>query len=248
MPRTSGPRSRTGSFGRGSTSIHWIGKGFNRARDLYREVVELDPSSVQGWAGLAATEFVRGFFGHAPLDESMTRAEEFATKALELDPDSPGALTIRGSVELFWHWDWRRAKPSLLRAVELDPNNQIARHALADYYMVTGDQENSVWQVREGARRDPMSMMTLVPLVGHLSFAGLHDEAIAEAERAIELFPEAGFFGPTLARNLWWSGSYEEALRQYEVVWDQIQNTSRPSALASSRVVRPWPCGTQPST
>jgi TolB-like protein len=201
--------------------------GFGEARELYREVVELDPTVAAGWAGLAGVEFVHGFFGYEPLEEAMPRAEEHATRALELDPDRPWAVALKGSIELFWHWDWEAAEPLLVRAVELGPNNVLVRHSLADYYMVIGDQESSVRQVREGARRDPMALMALIPLVGHLMFAGHYDEAVAEAERAIELYPEVGFLRRVAAYALWFRGSHEEALLKFEEIWGADSELAR---------------------
>jgi TolB-like protein len=189
------------------------------ARKLVQEVVALDPDFAPGHALLGAAVFLAGFFGHEPLEETIPRAEERLHTALELDPDLAVAHAMVGYTELFWHWDWERAKEALDRAVELNPNDAVTRHALADYHMVMGDHDESMRQVRLGVESDPFSVLALIPLVGHLSYAGRFEETIAAAERALELYPDYAFFESHRARSLWVRGSYDEALLAYENAW-----------------------------
>jgi tetratricopeptide (TPR) repeat protein len=82
-----------------------------------------------------------------------------------------------------------------------------------------GDQEESLRQVRLGVASDPFSMFTLVPLVWHLGFAGRYDEAIVEARRALELYPNHPNFQNAIVRLLWLSGAYEESMAAYAGFW-----------------------------
>ena len=72
---------------------------------------------------------------------------------------------------------------------------------------------------------DPLSMMTLIPVVGHLMYAGRLEEAMAEAERALELFPNHPTFQRWIADMLWYEGAYDEALMTYEKAWGPESKT-----------------------
>jgi TolB-like protein len=198
-----------------------------RAREKLREVIELDPDFAPAVADLGIVEFLQGFFGNEPLEETMPEAEALLTRALELDPELTEAQAMVGWIELFWHWDWERARATFERVLQIDPNQAMARHGLADYYLVMGNNEESLRQVRIGVKSDPLSMWTLIPLVAHLSFAGYYDESIAEAERALTLYPDHPTFKNWRARNLWLRGSYDEALTAYDELYGADSRYSR---------------------
>jgi len=146
----------------------------------------------------------------------MPEAEALLVRALELDPDLAEARTMEGWIQLFWHWEWEKARATFERVLEIDPNQVIARHGLADYYLVMGDSEESLRHVRIGVKSDPMSVWTLIPLVAHLNYAGRFDESTAEAERALSLYPDHPTFKSWLMWNLWSTGSYDAALTAYD--------------------------------
>jgi TolB-like protein len=229
----------------------------SRARELFQETLALDPDFAPAIGGLGATEFLQGFFGNEPLEETMPEAEALLARALELDPGLTVAQTMVGWIQLFWHWEWETAKATFEHVLRIDPNQVIARHGLADYYLVMGDNEESLRQVKIGVKSDPMSIWTLIPLVGHLSFAGYYDEAIAEAERVLAMYPDHPNFKHQRMVNLWLRGSYDEALTAYEEIFGADSEYSRAlrsgfergGPTAASRAVaellaaepEPWP-------
>ena len=75
-----------------------------------------------------------------------------------------------GAASLYADWSWRRAAPSLRRAVELSPNEATVRHYYADYLLVTDDVEGSLREVQIGAQLDPVS--PLATLAGAVSSGG----------------------------------------------------------------------------
>lgn len=151
-----------------------------KAIGLYRQVIDLDDMFVPGHAGLAQAEFLTGFFGSAPLDESMSRAESAARRALALDAVLAPAHSTLGSIKLFYRWDWT-ATVEFKRALELNRNDLLARHGLADYAAFTGDHDESIRQVELARQSDPLSPLALLPVPAHLEFARRYDDAIREA-------------------------------------------------------------------
>jgi TolB-like protein/tetratricopeptide (TPR) repeat protein len=192
----------------------FTGEDREKALELFHRAIELDPSFAPAYAGLGAAEFLMGFLGKAPPEEAMTRAEAAVKRALELDERLAAAHAVLGWVRLSFHWDWKGAETEFRRALELNPNDPTARHGLADYLLVTGDLDGSVRQVELGRQSDPLSQITLAPVVGHLIFARRYDEAIAEADGILKANPDYGAIRAMLADALWLKGSYDRSLEE----------------------------------
>jgi len=123
---------------------------FDQSLRHYQQAVELDADFAPAHSGVAASYLLKGFFFLMPNSESIPKAREAALKAISLDSNSAGGYSTLGFIQLYYDWDWDLAKTSLLRALELEPNDSRIRHAYADYLMVMGDLEESLNQVGTG--------------------------------------------------------------------------------------------------
>jgi hypothetical protein len=150
----------------------------------------------------------------------MALAGAAARKALELDGRLAGAHSVLGWISLFYRWDWKGALAELQRALELDPNFPGARHGMADYLLVMGDVNGSVEQVRLAQQSDPLSQVTLAPVVAHLILARRDEEAIAEGERILKTDPDYAAVRYFFAVALWHKGFYERALEEWRKMPD----------------------------
>jgi TolB-like protein len=188
-----------------------------RALELYRQIVEIDPSFARAHVGIAMAQFLRGGLWWENPSETLPAAEEAAQKALALDSDLSGAHTAMGWLYLAVYRQFDRAESEFTRALDLNPNDPYARHGLADLHLVTGDMEESVKQVKLGRECDPFSPMMVIPVVGHLFYAGRNDEARAEAEAFLEIVPENRNVHFWLAESFWREERYEEAFAEYDL-------------------------------
>ena len=166
---------------------------------------------------MADSWFALWFFGRAPLEEAIPTAKNAAARALELDPTLGEAHGVLGAASLYADWSWRRAAPSLRRAVELSPNEATVRHYYADYLLVTDDVEGSLREVQIGAQLDPVSPLATLAVVGHLLSAHRFDDVIDECRRLLELFPGHPQAHRFLASSYWHKEMFEEALVNYEL-------------------------------
>jgi len=92
---------------------------------LFRAAIELDPSFVRAWEGLAAAEvvsndWVRDDIDHLPL------ARDAAEQALSLDPDLSMPLAVLGMIAAEEDHDMSSAIDYLDAAIEKDPRNTTA--------------------------------------------------------------------------------------------------------------------------
>ncbi|MGB7489787.1 MAG: protein kinase [Thermoanaerobaculia bacterium] len=185
------------------------------ARRLFEQVLAMDPDFAPAISGLASCDFLLGFFGRSPLEEAMPAAEKGFRRALEIDPDLSQARSLLGWVKMFYHWDIAGGVEEFERALRIDPNDPIARHGMADYYMILGDRERSVEEVMAARRVDPLSRVTVSPVIGHLTMARRYDEALDEIRQWMALFPDdKGVIGIWLPMILKLQGRYEEALEE----------------------------------
>ncbi len=189
------------------------------ARQGFEELVTRAPDYAPGRTGLGATSFLLGFFGYEPFVDVLPRAEAMVRSALELDPELAEAHTAMGLIQLYGHWDWEEARHSFERAIDVGGNDAMARHGLADYFLAMGDTEESLRQVRMAVESDPLAISTLTFLVGHLMFAQHFDEAVSEADRALDLYPGRPGVRFLRARCLWLRGSYQDALAAFQELW-----------------------------
>ena len=190
-------------------------RDLQKAIDLYSQTLQIDPGFAPAYERLAIAHLVTSALGWVPPEEAKTRIEAAAHKALELDPRLARAYTALGWVKLHFDWDWLGAEADLRRALELDPNDPVTHHGLADLLLVQGDLEGSVRQVMLGRTHDPLSPMILAPVVGHLVLARRYEEAITEGEQAIELFPDLRVLRFFVGTAHWYLGDYETALEHY---------------------------------
>jgi eukaryotic-like serine/threonine-protein kinase len=186
------------------------------AREGFQRAVELDPAFGRAWSSLAMVDLIRGLFEQAPAADVLPDARTAALRALSLDERDGRAHGVLGTVELYFDWSFDSARARLERAVALDPNDFAVRHALADYYMVTGRLADSLDQVRAGRLAEPEAPLAHIVVAMHTAATGRYEDAIAEARQAIELFPDVPLLRGVLGDLFWHQGRYTEALAEYQ--------------------------------
>ena len=190
----------------------WDPQYFSEAKRLFDQALALDPNHAASISGRASCDFLQGFFGQSPLEVVMPEAELGFRRALEIDPDSSESRSLLGWLKMFYHWDIEGGRQEFERALKVNPNDLIARHGMADYYMILGDHERSVQEVEAARRVDPLSRLAIGPVIGHLAMAQRYDEALMELRQWQALFPDDRVVLGWLPMVLWWKGDYEEAM------------------------------------
>jgi len=83
---------------------------------------------------VANAYYALGFFDVMLPREAWPKAEEAAVKALEIDDTLGESTCCAGGVKYLYDWDWTSCRERVKRAIELNPNDEVA-HTVYAYYL-----------------------------------------------------------------------------------------------------------------
>ncbi|MDQ3447330.1 MAG: winged helix-turn-helix domain-containing protein [Pseudomonadota bacterium] len=126
-----------------------------KARELYRKAIEIDPAFARAYAGLALTHAAD--YRNQWTDnraQALARAGELAKAAFEIDPELPEAYWVLGYVNV-QRREHEQALAHLKRALALDRSFADAYALMGGVYTYVGQPANSVPALRAAQRLNP---------------------------------------------------------------------------------------------
>ena len=120
--------------------------------------------------------------GIRPVPETLERADELATRALELAPDLAGAHVAKGLIE--WRrFDVKATVRHLLRAVQLAPGDALAAFSTAYVLAEVGRTDEACRLGERAVALDPMYWLSHCAFAMALFYAGRFESALPHAAR-----------------------------------------------------------------
>jgi serine/threonine protein kinase/tetratricopeptide (TPR) repeat protein len=172
--------------------FHW-GKrtedGLRKGLRYFRQAIEADPAYALAHAGLAEGYMPLAVWGHLAPRDAFPKARAAAERALEIDAELPEALTVLGSVNAWYEWDFGKGEALERRAVALDPGYPRARQTLAECLYVQARFSEAASEIERALELDPLSLHMNAAVVMHYNFGRRAEDAIAQGRRALELDP-----------------------------------------------------------
>ena len=163
-----------------------------KAVEYFEQAVKLDPNFAPGYSGMAHAYILSGFGGGDLPRVENEKAREAVTKALELNSNLAEGYAVRGQLKLVYEWDFAGAETDLLRAIELEPNNDLAHWVYALFLNYRGRFDEALAEIETTLAIDPNSLFYLRERGRFLYYARRYDEAIVQLKRAIELDENSG--------------------------------------------------------
>ena len=211
------------------------------ARRLYLQALEKDPNFVDAYLGVASTYARSAGNGYAPPTEACSRADQYARKALDLDPGNFGARVVLAIRHFQCDWDWPLAEREF-RELSTDPRlfGRLSYHGVAMFFWATARPEQSVAVVERGLRVDPQNVESRVMMADFLAEAGRlgesinHYNAIIAAEPA-DPRPLYGLAN-VLRRRGDTTGAIDTLRKAYELAGEQLGI----EALANARTEKDY--------
>ena len=169
----------------------------DRAEQLFRQAVELDPNYARAWAGLADTYLLQVDYGTRTMGDAVQRAEPAAVRAVTLAPALGEAWASVGLLRM-GAGQLAPAERSLREAIRLDPRYEMAPMWLASVLGRQGELKQQVDVLRQALEINPLEPVINVNLAHALAQLGSYEEAEQQLQRSLALTPRE----PLLLRSL----------------------------------------------
>ncbi|HVH57116.1 MAG TPA: tetratricopeptide repeat protein [Vicinamibacterales bacterium] len=194
----------------------FVGEDRTRAIAHFNRAIELAPDYAPAYSGLAHAWWMQGVLGPLSMREVALPAREAAQKALALDPHLAEALAAKAYVQGVFDWEWAGAEATIRQALMADRDSLETRYVYALLLMAMGRLEESVEQIEEAARLDPLSAQVQSTFGRILYRARRYDEALQRLDRAIELEPRNDLTHARRGDVYLEMGRHDEALAAFD--------------------------------
>lgn len=203
------------AYSRGMAEIEKSTKeGNEKGLEYLHEAVRIAPEDAFANAGLAL-----GYLSiaHSPIDpgDVLAKGEEYAFKAIMLDSTIAEVYAALAIVYLYKSWDFAKAEKHFKRALELNPNLDMAHYHYAWGLFLWCRMEEAISEHKLAQKYDPYNPLHTAWQGGLYIYAGRNEEAIQEALRSLEIQKDYPL-GYTILGNAYLGmGRNEEAIKTH---------------------------------
>jgi tetratricopeptide (TPR) repeat protein len=145
----------------------------------------------------------------------MPIAKDMALRALSLDSSLAEAHASLAHVTLIYDRDGARAEKEFQRAIELNPAYATAHQWYALYLNAVGRTADALEQLNQSKRLDPVSPAIHTALAEAYYFDRQYENAMQEAQKALEIDPSFTLGYLNMGRALEQLGRYDEAITAF---------------------------------
>ena len=161
---------------------------YARANDYFEQAIALDALYAEPHANLGLNQFLSAMSGMRSSRDTMPLVRVEANEALKLDPSDPGPRFLLGAVAAAYDYDWEKAVEHFAVALPSASVSAEAHWAYASLYLQPfGRFEEAVSHMERAVERDPLNAFWRGVLTSHLTHAQRYDEAIRQANEALEV-------------------------------------------------------------
>jgi TolB-like protein/DNA-binding winged helix-turn-helix (wHTH) protein/Tfp pilus assembly protein PilF len=164
-------------------------EGFKKAATYFQQAVERDPRYGTAYLGLAACHSLPAIFGALPPRVAMPKAEELATRALQLDDSLAEAHIILASVRAQYGWDWAGAERELALAEKLNANLPDVYHYRALVWAAQGRVKEARAELKRALQLDSDSPILAAAESWLAYLARDYSQAVSAGQTLINRWP-----------------------------------------------------------
>jgi len=128
----------------------------NRAVEVFKQAVEIDPAYVPAWAELADTYIWGGRPDELSREEATALADQAIQIAISTDPDYAFAYYVRGVSWFFTKHNFKQGVEDFQRALELDPDDAFLVAAIGKGALLTGKFDLAISQYQAALAMEPV--------------------------------------------------------------------------------------------
>lgn len=168
----------------------WSRESFEKALGYFQLAVQRDPCHALAFAHAAVCYGLLGWWGHRSFRDAYRRAKELAQKAVALDDALSTAHYALAWADWVLDWDLAACEAETLRAIELNPSDELARQQYAIILATTTeDCAGAVRAIRLALDLDPLSQYVNGIAAWIYLFVKDYERASDQARKTLELFP-----------------------------------------------------------
>ena len=159
-----------------------------RARGLVylEEAIDRNPADPNAWAGLAEGYVMLGH-GPSPPPDVFPKALAAAQRAIQLDSTNAEGWAALSHYHTYFGMDWKLAEYAFDRANRLNPNMAYNHYHRAWYLFLFGHMNEAIIEHKKAQELDPFTPLHTAWLGELYRCAGLYEEGLIEAEKAIQM-------------------------------------------------------------
>jgi len=203
-------------------------EAYDRADAFYRQALARDPNFAEAAEELARSQLSRHWF-LSPL--TVTQLEEVKSlidRTLALAPNSPEAHFALGLFFYLGHRQYENALTEFNRALELQPNNSLARQYRANVYRRRGEWERSLADLQRAEELDPRDAEIARGIADTYLALRQWKDAERAASRALAIDPHHSPAARVLLiSRLWATGDVDSARRAFDGFRGAIKSITR---------------------
>ena len=182
-----------------------------RAAVYFRRALEVEPGYSPALVGLARTTFLQAMNADDPRP-GLEEAQDLAQRALDAESDAAWAWIVSAQTRLFLDWDWAAAEQRFREAARHGEDEADIHHDFAYFLSAIGKHDEAIREIGLARKLDPLSPPINLNSAWIYFYARRYEEAIADAERALELEPDTFSAHYCLSSSYARLGRVEESL------------------------------------
>jgi serine/threonine-protein kinase len=190
------------------------------AIDYYQRAFRKDSKYALACAGLGRCYILLGALHQGPR-KTFSQAREYLLQAQAMDPTNSGPATGLGTIHMFLDWDWPAADQLLKNpGGDIDPAHPT-RNMYGFYLAAQGRAEDALDAIRELGEIELLPAPRRNELAMAYNWTRRFDQAIASAQKALELDPHFPFAYAELGTAYVLKGEIEKAIHELRQALDQ---------------------------
>jgi len=165
---------------------------FAKARQHLEEAIARDPNFALAYDSLAEIYWWQGYFGFTRPVDAFSTGALYALRALEIDNTLAETHALLAQYHKQLDYNWPEVEREMARARALNPTSPVVRLRYAlNALMPHGRLEEAAAELHAALEFDPLSTYTRTILAVIFILWHRYVQAIAEAQRLLELDPSA---------------------------------------------------------
>ena len=200
--------------GRGYLQL-WRDGDLRQAISAFHDAVTEDPSYARAYAGMASAFFVLSQHRQREAAQDLDKCQEFAAKAIAIDPSLPEAHAMLGQAALNRDWNFQLAELHLHKAISLDPDHAIYHQWLAVLYGLEEKHDLSLIEIDKAHAADPNWAPLYMTEIFLAAIAGNYHRANYASDRLLQMMPDWSLAHEQYAMSLWDQGNYAKAISEW---------------------------------